>query len=457
MLGSHSFSIGTILYEEPAVIDHHRPVYHFLPERNWMNDPNGLIQHNGVYHVFYQHNPHGALWGNMSWGHARSTDLVHWQHLPIAIRPDADGPDADGCYSGVMVVHQGTPTMVYTGVRSPNELCCLAMPEDDDLIVWEKYAGNPVIPAPPPGVPVTIFRDHTLWREGDIWYMGVGSGIEGQGGAVLLYRSPDLRMWEYLHPLAIEQPELNDGGQLVSTGWECPDYFFIQDEPVLLTCEWDGDPISSSWWRGSMQDHHFEATSRGLTDAGDTLYAPQTFLAEDGRRIFFGWMRELRGDDQQVVAGWSGVLSLPREVELRGDGTVGFRPASEVRKLRGARRDFQIQSGALPTSAACEIHLVSQGAFSLQWGGQFSVSWSGDVLTVRSAERTMIVTLPGDTPEIVDVDIFIDHSLVEVYLADQVVLSTRVYADVHLWDEATLESDMDHATSVSVWEITPIW
>lgn len=439
--------------------DHHRPVYHFLPEKNWINDPNGLIQYNGVYHVFYQHNPYGAFWGNMSWGHARSKDLVHWEHLPIAIRPDADGPDADGCYSGAMVVHDGIPTMVYTGVRSPDELCCLATLTDEDLIGWEKHSGNPVIAGTPEGVPVTIFRDHTLWHEGETWYMGVGSGIEGQGGAVMLYRSGDLRDWDYLHPLAIEQPELNPEGELISTGWECPDYFFINDRPVLLACEWDGDPICSSWWRGSMTNHRFEASSKGLTDAGDTLYAPQTFRAEDGRRLFFGWMRELRSDEEQMQAGWSGVLSLPREVLLRDDDTVAFRPADEVRQLRGDHQKYTLQSGSVPTSSACELRLscsIGQ-VVSLRWGGAFAISWDGSALTLQANDRRVVGTVPGDPLDDIVLDIFIDHSLVEFYLSDRIVVSTRIYAGAELWDEALIElSGADHC-DIDVWQIDSIW
>jgi beta-fructofuranosidase len=198
--------------------DRHRPLFHFLPPANWMNDPNGLIQYNGSYHQFYQHNPNGAFWGTMHWGHAMSEDLVNWRHMPIALAPDPEGPDRDGCYSGAAVVHEGVPTLVYTGVRGSDELPCLATCADQDLATWTSYAGNPVVQHTPQTLPTTIFRDHTLWREDGAWMMGVGSGIDGQGGAVLLYRSPDLRTWEYLRPLVVENPALNPGGKLISTG-----------------------------------------------------------------------------------------------------------------------------------------------------------------------------------------------------------------------------------------------
>lgn len=441
--------------------DAHRPVYHLRPPKNWMNDPNGLIQHNGVYHAFYQHNPYGPLWGNMSWGHARSTDLVHWEHLPLAIAPDPGGPDEDGCYSGVMVVHENIPTMVYTGVRKPDELCCLAFPVDDDLVTWSKFEGNPVVHGTPPDLPVTIFRDHTLWREDETWHMGVGSGLEGRGGAVLLYQSTDLRNWTYLHPLAIEQPELNDGNRVVSTGWECPDYFFINRQPVLLACEWDGDPISSAWWRGEMNDHRFTATSKGLTDAGDALYAPQTLLTEDGRRLFFGWMRELRPDADQVAAGWSGVMSLPREVLLRDDGTIGFRPAAEIEQLRGEPQQHRLAHGSFETWAACEITvfcpLVTGSGVELRWGSHLAIRWDGTALHLSASDRTMAGSIPGDALDELSLRVFIDHSVVEVYLSDRIVMSTRVYADRAAWDRCTVVTDGISELDVTVWRIDSIW
>jgi len=96
--------------------DPHRPAFHFLPEKHWMNDPNGLIQWKGQYHMFYQYNPHGAFHGTIHWGHAISRDLVHWEHLPIALAPTPDGVDKDGCWSGCAVNNNGAPTLLYTGV-----------------------------------------------------------------------------------------------------------------------------------------------------------------------------------------------------------------------------------------------------------------------------------------------------------------------------------------------------
>jgi beta-fructofuranosidase len=312
-----------------------------------MNDPNGLIHYNGSYHLFYQHNPNGAFWGTMHWGHALSEDLVNWRHMPVALTPDPDGPDRDGCYSGVAVVHHGVPTLVYTGVHDRKQLPCLAMSDDDDLARWTPYASNPVVQEPPRRLGTTIFRDHTLWREDDAWMMGVGSGIEDRGGAVLLYRSLDLVTWEYLHPLVVEDPVLNHTGEIISTGWECPDFFFLDDKPVFIACDWDGSPLSVSYWTGQYGDQRFIPERKGVVDAGAPFYAPQSFMDATGRRLMFGWLREARSDSAQRSSGWSGAMSLPRLVTMQADGTVGFSVAPEVDALRGRCIEDRPESGDL--------------------------------------------------------------------------------------------------------------
>src|SRR5579863_5341333 len=122
-----------------------RPRYHFVPPANWMNDPNGLIQWGGIYHLFYQYNPHGPLHGTIHWGHACSPDLVRWTPLPIALEPTADSPDAGGCWSGCAVNDQGVPTLIYTGITFTGtgyrESQCIAV-GSGDLIHWRKHPQN---------------------------------------------------------------------------------------------------------------------------------------------------------------------------------------------------------------------------------------------------------------------------------------------------------------------------
>ena len=230
-----------------------RPQYHLLPAHNWMNDPNAPIFFRGRYHMFHQYNPQAAVWGNMNWAHATSLDMIHWHHEPIALSPTPGGPDRDGVFSGRAVLDHGQPAVIYTGVAPPaseaeatlrdgvhiwREVQCLAIAKDDSLRNWQKLA-EPVIAAPPPGLAVTGFRDPSLWREGSDWMLILGSGIRHQGGAILLYSSPDLRHWTYLHPLleasSTTETSVNDNRvNPVDTGemWECPDFFPLGDKHV---------------------------------------------------------------------------------------------------------------------------------------------------------------------------------------------------------------------------------
>ena len=127
--------------------DPHRPRYHVLPPSGWLNDPNGFIYHQGVYHLFYQHNPAGGFHADIHWGHAVSPDLARWQHRPIALAPTPDGPDAGGCWSGSAAIVGGRPVLFYSGVY-PQTVCMAT--GDDDLDTWVKHP-TPLIAAPPPG------------------------------------------------------------------------------------------------------------------------------------------------------------------------------------------------------------------------------------------------------------------------------------------------------------------
>ena len=207
--------------------DPQRPVYHFLPPANWMNDPNGAIYWKGLYHLFYQHNPNDAVQDTIHWGHAVSEDLVHWRHLPIALAPTPDGPDRDGCYSGAAVDNNGEPTIVYHAV--PDGICLAT--SRDDLRTWEKSPQNPVIGQPSPGDP---WSPHAcgVWREDDTWYLlsgfGVGAARKALGvsrDACFMFRSKDLVHWEYMH-LLYEPGEESDCA--------CPDFFPLGDKHMLL-------------------------------------------------------------------------------------------------------------------------------------------------------------------------------------------------------------------------------
>jgi beta-fructofuranosidase len=431
--------------KEHMANDPHRPRYHFLPAANWTNDPNGPIFWKGYYHLFHQYNPNGAYWGDMHWGHARSKDLVHWEHLPIALAPTPGGPDKDGVFSGSAFVKDGVPVLVYTGV-SP-EVQCLAMPDDHDddgLIKWKKSGANPVIASPPEGLKVTGFRDPSIWKENDTWLMTVGSGFKGKGGAVLLYESKDIEHWDYVHPLYV-------GTVAADEMWECPDFFPLGDKHVLLV----STQGSVFYFVGSYRDRKFYPEARGRVDLGKHYYAAKSF-DDRGRRILWAWLLEARSDSAQRAAGWAGVMSLPRVLSLDAGGTLRMEAASEIQKLRNkytSKKDLKIDAGSsAPLSDtygdSLEINAEFDQAEAEEFGLIVRRSPSGSEETSIGYSRTRKMLLldtrkSSQNPETkkgvdegllelgpheaLKLKIFLDGSVVEIFANGRAVLTGRIY------------------------------
>ncbi|RPJ51791.1 MAG: glycoside hydrolase family 32 protein [Chloroflexi bacterium] len=447
-------------------MDRHRPQYHFLPPANWMNDPNGLIQWNGTYHLFYQHNPYAAVARDMHWGHASSPDLVHWQHLPPVLAPTPGGPDHTGVWSGCAINWNGVPTAVYTGRDDELEHVCLASSRDG-LQTWEKYSGNPVLPDPPPGLDILGFRDPCVWRANDAWLMTLGTGIRGVGGAVLLFSSPDLVDWNYVGPLVtgnVQQKEPLYTGDM----WECPNFFPLGDRHILMISAMDHHPprpLYTLYFTGEFRDHRFFPEKYAKMDGGDIyFYAPQAFQDESGRRIAFGWSMEARAQAAQVAAGWAGVMTLPRLLEMRPDGWMSQRPAPEVETLRGEKHSWnnlalRENTVAQPLQLAglagdtLEMEIVfdlgaGDGAREGSFGLQVRRSPGGEEWTeirVDCQERMLVVDTnhssldeavkPGRYPisldftglDRVNLRVFLDRSILEVFANDRAIITARVY------------------------------
>jgi len=425
-----------------------RPEYHLLPPHNWMNDPNGPIWWKGKYHLFYQLNPHAAVWGDMHWGHAVSTDMVRWRHQPIALSPTPGGHDSEGCFSGSAVVANGVPTIIYTGVQNAppplvtlhdgsdklRETQLLATALDDDLILWKKLE-KPVIPSPPANMVVTGFRDPCLWREGDTWYLGVGSGERGKGGCVLLYRSTDLRRWDYLHKLAEGIPNGKQAANPCDSGemWECPDFFQINKTYCLLY----STENKVIWTTGDYDagTHIYTPRRSGVLDHG-AYYAPKSFLAPDERRILWGWIRETRPEAEFASAGWSGVMSLPRALTVGEQGQLEIRPAAEVANLRGtaekakvqAKTPFRRKLSDLRQELRVPIDL-SMGAITVRLLTNGTEVWHLVVNVKGNSIRTADVSFPLPSPiPMPGLRIFIDNSVIEAFIGGREVITSRSYS-----------------------------
>lgn len=312
--------------------------YHFMAPAYWINDPNDLIYYRGEYHMFYQHHPYSAQWGAMHWGHAKSKDLVHWEHLPIALAPSEsyDLDEKGGCFSGSAVDNDGVLTLIYTGtvIRDERVVQTQCIATSYDGVTFEKYVGNPVISAPPEGSSPD-FRDPKVWRHEDKWYMVIGSSKDGKGRA-LLYRSNDLYVWEYVNVLAE-----SDG--TMGTMWECPDLFPLGDRYVLMFSPMGMGERQTVYLTGRMDYEKgiFTLDTCGDVDYGFEFYAPQSFLDGKGRRIIIGWLNAwdwmpwFKNFGPTSKNSWCGAMSIPRTVEIDGNGRLKFLPVEELTALRG--------------------------------------------------------------------------------------------------------------------------
>lgn len=467
------------LQRQQFISDHHRPQFHYLPPQNWMNDPNGTIQWNGRYHLFYQHNPNGAFHGTIHWGHAVSDDLIHWQDLPVAIAPTPNSVDEGGIFSGCIVNDNGVAKMFYTGV-TPDYMVqkqCLAI-GDDDLITWEKFSSNPVIDSLPAVSHQTVeFRDPFVWKEDDVWYMVLGSCIKGVGGAAFLYRSDDLENWQYLNPLMV--------GDLARNGviWECPNFFRLGDKWVLIVSSHIGYTTATVlYFIGEYKNHRFIPEQEGVLDAA-YFYAPLTHLDDQGRRIMYAWVREGRSESLQRESGWSGVQIIPRVLSLDEHNRLTMTPTDRLQQLRTNHQQFSgddlnegdlfIFGRQMEIHASFEVdtqpdHQVGIDVLVSSDGREFvRITYEGNSHALRverhyfgeNADLETVVhgvTHRLDEGETLDLLILVDGSLIEIIANKRASVTTRFYP--HQADSQHLRViHTDALKQLDIWEMSSIW
>ncbi len=435
-----------------------RPQFHLLPRANWMNDPCAPRYFQGEYHMFFQYNPGAAVWGDMHWNHAVSPDLMHWRHLPLALSPTPGGPDAFGCFTGSVLPGMDVPSIVYTGViratpetirgEGLREVQCLATSTDPQLRVWKKLE-RPVLASPPPGLQVTGFRDPCPWKDGDTWYMIVGSGFTKVGGAVLLYTSPDGRNWTYLHPMAKGKWNNSDKINPVDTGemWECPDFFPLDGKHVLLY----STERKVHWEVGTLDDLHFHSETQGFLDHG-SYYAMKSMLDAQGRRILWGWVEETRSAEDCRAAGWAGAMALPRVLSIGADNRLRMSVPPEFASLdHGSQIKDRAGHIALRFKAgksACGLELRS-GAVAL-----FAMEYNGNQQTLTVAGETL--SLSPDYDGISTVHIWIDGSIIETFVDGEEAMTARCYTPAREAIQAVWTGATDARKELTVSGVMPI-
>lgn len=424
------------------------PRFHITAERHWLNDPNGLIQVDGTYHVFFQEHPHSPFWGPPHWGHVSSRDLVTWRRHERALSPEPGGPDRDGCWSGCAQVVDGVPYLYYTGVVGDGaarvESVCRAA-GSADLRHWTRDPGNPLVPGPPAAATTGYHRDPFLWRDGAGWHLILASGAAGPHphGTVLVYDSPDARTWTYGGVLFAEP----DPAGAAAVHWECAQLLRFGSDAVLVVSVQRPEaerPLSHvDYFVGELAGGRFRARRRGRLDGGDVLYAPAVMTDERGRHLLWGWAQEALDPAVQQHLPVAGALTLPRLLTLDGD-ELRVAPVPELAGLRTGALPSAVPAGGAPhrlpaqparqlvlevalsgTDGTVEVCLADESGseelrVTVTLGGPLEVAVTGPagvvthrVTTPPTADRTLTV--------------YRDGSLVEVFHGGRAV-TTRWYA-----------------------------
>jgi fructan beta-fructosidase len=325
------------MYNEP-----YRPQIHFSPKEKWMNDPNGMVFYNNRYHLFYQYYPDSTVWGPMHWGHATSTDLVHWEHQPIALYPDSlgyifsgsavadvnntSGFGKDGKVPLVAIFTHHDPKGVKAG-RADYQNQSIAYSLDEGK-TWTKYAGNPVLKNPG----IRDFRDPKVSRyEGSKkWIMTLATLDR-----ITFYSSPNLKNWT-------KESEFGKEAGAHGGVWECPDLFPLdyngQKIWVLLVSINPGGPNGGSatqYFTGKFDGHQFTPyqTDTRWIDYGPDDYAGVTWSNTGNRKIFLGWMSNWQYATLVPTQKWRSAMTVPRDLEIEKIGEkfiIMSRPVKEL-------------------------------------------------------------------------------------------------------------------------------
>ncbi len=330
--------------------EHFRPLYHHTPEYGWMNDPNGMFYKDGVYHLFYQFNPYGSQWENMTWGHSTSRDLIHWEAQPLAIEPDAVGT----IFSGSCVVDKKNDRVVafYTSAGQ-HQTQSMAVSTDNGK-TFKKFAGNPILTANEPD-----FRDPKAFWNPEIqrWNLILAVGQE-----MRIYSSENLKDWTY-------ESSFGKGFGCHDGVWECPDLIKLQvrgtdRQKWMLICNINpGGPFGGSatqYFIGDFDGHKFTCTQKDTRwmDYGKDHYATVTFdNAPDGRKIAIAWMSNWQYANQVPTMQFRSANSVPRDLGLfdyQGETYCSVTPSKELLAIRGAK--------VKKPTEACEIVVDLKGS-----------------------------------------------------------------------------------------------
>lgn len=461
--------------------DYLRQKYHIQGIVGLINDPNGFSQFNGKYHMFYQWNPLGTNHKNKTWAHSVSDDLLHWERLETALRPDT-WYSKDGVYSGSGIEIDEKLYLFYTGnVKDENgnreSYQCLAVSKDgENFERWE-----PSIINQPDGYTRHI-RDPKIWEKDGKYYAVLGIQSDKLEGKVVLYSSENIKDWKFEGEIAgANTGGLGDFGYM----WECPDYFQLKDEKTgeivdLLVVspqglEPEGDLYNNKFQTGyffgklNYEKPQFEILSKFVEiDRGNDFYAPQSMVDNKGRRIIVGWMGIPEEEDFPTVENeWIHCLTLPRELKVI-DGKLYQKPIIEMESIRGEKVEFENKiSGEVEVGYGKTYELKAKFTeINSDFGLKLKVGENSETLVKfdfndkklvldrskgRQSDKRVRKVYLGDISEL-DLTIFVDNSSIEIFVnGGEEVFSSRIFPNENC-DGIIAFAQKDVNVKIEKWE-----
>ena len=456
-----------------------RQTFHIQPISGLLNDPNGFSFYNGEYHLFYQWHPLGPSHGLKYWYHTKSNDLVNWENVGIGLEP-GDYFDSHGAYSGSAIEHNQNLYLFYTGntrdenlVRHPYQ-CLAVMNLNGDISKFEK----PIIEEVPKGY-TEHFRDPKVWKEAGRFYAVIGAQRTDETGCTVLYSSVDLIEWMFEGEI---KTKLDNFGYM----WECPDYFELQNNGVLLFSpqglKASGENYRNIYQSGyligeklDLQQKVFNHGSFIELDKGFDFYAAQTMEDPNGRRILIGWMGLPEINYPTDENGWAHCLTIPREISIHG-GKLKQSPILELKSLR--KTEFNAADSicnetkrydgfsGVAYELVCEFENGSAAEFGIEFRAN---SDEKTIIKYDAVQRKVILdrTLSGKefgldygTTRAFDIylekikfHLFVDSSSVEIFVNEGVeVFTSRIFPSENSIDIRFFAMDGEASFKAVKWD-----
>lgn len=433
-------------YRKKVAQDPKRLKFHLMPKTGWLNDPNGLCQFDGTYHIYYQYTPFETTGELKLWGHYTTKDFIHYEDYDAVLFPDQD-MDAHGVYSGSAYVENGNIYYFYTGNvkyfdrddydyinsgRGSNTILFTSQDghhftQKELLMTTEDYPKNMS----------NHVRDPKVLKRGDNYYMVLGARDKDGKGMVLLYQSKDPKNWKYLNTITTKEP--------FGYMWECPDLFEIDGQLILTSCpqgvKKQGITYENVHQSTAMKLHYDFKTNEyniediKLMDRGFDFYAQQTFEDENGRRIMIGWMGipDAEYTNPTVEDGWQHALTIPRQLSMR-NGQLVQEPLEELKQLRTEDKSvcsfYYGQEIVLQNVVyEAEVHYNSCNTMEMTLREGITLSYQNEILTLDLGEYGAgRMTRKVHVESLEYLQIFADTTSLEIFVNHgEEVFTTRIY------------------------------